>query len=478
MVVRGVPHRIAKDGWWLDDADPPKGIRPSIVLILVLLAADLLIWGFRPGLGIAVWMILAGAAVALTVYGSISRRPLLIASCILILAIAPLIEVVQPGTVLIALLGLFAFGVIVARNRLESGVLLQSILRLPVYGIARNVQDILAVRVPSPRSGGLRGAVLDWALSLGLGGLFILLFAAANPVLDQWIAGLAAFPYDFTPDPDRVYFWCLIAWSIWPLLRLKQMMPQLAQSKPARGAALRSGFVNMRSVRRALIVFNLIFAVQTVLDAGYLWGGVALPDGMSYATYAHRGAYPLLATAILAGVFALISQPYLGRRFDVRLLLYVWVGQTVALVISSVLRLDLYVDVYGLTRLRFSAFVWMTVVALGLVLIIMQMAGRHTIRWFLERAFGLAIMSIYLCNLVNIDGLIARHNLADPRPGDVYICELGEGAVPAIRAYELRTGRVVCHSRQPYLSARGDWREWGYRNARLHLSLAALEEQQ
>ena len=47
---------------------------------------------------------------------------------------------------------------------------------------------------------------------------------------------------------------------------------------------------------RSLILFNALFALQTVLDLTYLWGGASLPDGMSHAEYAHRGAYPLIAT--------------------------------------------------------------------------------------------------------------------------------------------------------------------------------------
>ena len=54
-------------------------------------------------------------------------------------------------------------------------------------------------------------------------------------------------------------------------------------------------------------MFNALFAVQTVLDLTYLWGGVALPDGMTYATYAHRGAYPLIVTALLAAGFVLVD---------------------------------------------------------------------------------------------------------------------------------------------------------------------------
>ena len=43
------------------------------------------------------------------------------------------------------------------------------------------------------------------------------------------------------------------------------------------------------------------------MDFVYLWGGKTLPDGMSYAEYAHRGAYPLIATALLAGAFVLVA---------------------------------------------------------------------------------------------------------------------------------------------------------------------------
>ena len=63
--------------------------------------------------------------------------------------------------------------------------------------------------------------------------------------------------------------------------------------------------VNVASVANALVCFNLILGVQTVMDGLYLWTGASLPPGMALASYAHRGAYPLLATALLAEAFAL-----------------------------------------------------------------------------------------------------------------------------------------------------------------------------
>ena len=57
--------------------------------------------------------------------------------------------------------------------------------------------------------------------------------------------------------------------------------------------------------------------MQTGLDLAYLWGGLALPDGMSHAEYAHRGAYPLVVTALLAAGFVLIAMRPERARADI-----------------------------------------------------------------------------------------------------------------------------------------------------------------
>ena len=92
----------------------------------------------------------------------------------------------------------------------------------------------------------------------------------------------------------------------------------------------------------AVILFNLLFLLQNVLDIEYLWSGAALPAGMSYAEYAHRGAYPLILTALLAGLLTLIAfrRQSTGAGWKwARILVYVWLLQNVFLVASSLLRL-------------------------------------------------------------------------------------------------------------------------------------------
>ena len=63
------------------------------------------------------------------------------------------------------------------------------------------------------------------------------------------------------------------------------------------------GLFGEKAVFRALLSFNGLFAVQNGMDAAFLWGRAGLPEGLTYAAYAHRGAYALIVTALLAAAF-------------------------------------------------------------------------------------------------------------------------------------------------------------------------------
>jgi hypothetical protein len=205
---------------------------------------------------------------------------------------------------------------------------------------------------------------------------------------------------------------------------------------------------------------------------------------MTYANYAHRGAYPLLFAALLAGGFALLTQPFLVGRPVLRMLLLIWVAQTALLVASSMLRLDLYIEAYSLTRLRFAAFVWMGVIGGGLVLMLWQILRGFGPGWLMMRATELGVIALYVCSLINVDGLVARHNLRDVPLTDYqremdnyYVCRLGEGAVVAIARHDAENKEPLCIGSygNPNITTPFDWREWGYRNARLRSKLTQIE---
>ena len=164
------------------------------------------------------------------------------------------------------------------------------------------------------------------------------------------------------------------------------------------------------AIRNSLIVFNLLFAVQTVMDLLYLWGGVRLPDGMSHADYAHRGAYPLILTALLAAAFVLAAMRRggpAGQSSLIRRLVYLWIGQNVLLVISSILRLDLYVQVYSLTEMRIAAGIWMGLVAAGLVLILARIVLGRSNTWLVTMNLATLGITLYACAFLDFSAMIA-----------------------------------------------------------------------
>ena len=67
-----------------------------------------------------------------------------------------------------------------------------------------------------------------------------------------------------------------------------------------------------------------------------------------------------------------------------RALVFLWVGQNVLLVVSSILRLDLYVETYLLTYWRVAAFIWMLIVAVGLILIVVRIVTYRSNAWLIS----------------------------------------------------------------------------------------------
>src|SRR5690606_37438910 len=220
-------------------------------------------------------------------------------------------------------------------------------------------------------------------------------------------------------QPGRIVLGIVIAVMTWPLLRPKLLPWPRAREMQGPYRPRAEGLLFGRAaILRSLLVFNALFAVQTVLDGVYLWGGIRLPDGLSYADYAHRGAYPLVATALLAAAFVLAAMRRGGPAEAsplIRRLVYLWIAQNVLLVISSILRLELYVQVYSLTELRIAAGIWMGLVAVGLLLILVKIRRRRNNRWLITSNLVALGVTLWGCSFVDFSSVIAQVNTENSR---------------------------------------------------------------
>jgi hypothetical protein len=476
----------------------PEARQWAAGLALVVIA-DLLFWPHEPGIALSIFYLAIAAAILLLRGRKALTRPVIFATSVALAGALPLIETPSWTGFLSATFGITILA-LAAQNRLPRHItdLPAVLVRFGVLTPVRFATDALnGVSRGLERGFGRNVAIgiLKWIVPLALAGIFVLLFSAANPLIESALQAVNLDALLSLFEPLRVILWGLAIAFAWPFLRPKLLRwrkavevqgPQLPRAESivfGRGAILRS-----------LLVFNAIFAIQTLLDLTYLWGGLALPEGMTYASYAHRGAYPLIVTALLAAGFVLAALRPGGAAEQsplIRRLVYLFIAQNVLLVVSSILRLDLYVEVYSLTELRVAAGIWMGLVAVGLVLILARIALRKSNKWLVATNLASLGLTLYACSFVDLQALIARFNVEHSQdltgqgaPLDTaYLWQLGPAVIPALDDLLARGGDIprdqqevfaaIRHEFAARFAARSrDWRSWTLRDWRLEQYLA------
>jgi hypothetical protein len=354
-------------------------------------------------------------------------------------------------------------------------------------------------RVTPPGKTPWRSLLAMAALPLGGGAVFLALFASANPIIAGVLSGIRLPPITFL-SVFRALFWMVVFMAVWATLRPSRR-PRLTGSlaspwaSPARSsqAPVRS----VTSVTLALIVFNALFAVENALDLTFLWGGAGLPSGMTLAQYAHRGAYPLVFTALLAGGFSLLvlrEGSAMSARSLIRWLVGLWVAQNVLLSASSILRTVDYVEAYSLTRFRIAALLWMGLVTLGLVLIGWRMLRGKSRAWLINAnalVLGVVLTAVSVGDLGAIAASWNVHHARDAggTGADLDVCylrTLGPSALLQVMALEQRKLSPDLHARLAGVqqddlvlveSTQRNWHRWTLRGARrLNAALALLHQ--
>lgn len=446
----------------------PHGLHPALRVFglrlacaVALVALGDFLWRGPAGASLVLLVLSVAIATIVTNARRIQGRTLALAFAALVAGALPLVMDVGILPVLFAAGGLAVFALLLTGQGTPGW------LRRPVdaallwfSGPRRLFWDCMVALEALAETGWGRSIfsvarLAGWIVPVGLLGVFLILFADANPVMLRGLMSLD--PAAWLPrfEFSRVFTWIVILLLVWPFLHVRLMPKAWSRAlagfapQPARPSAdsgrpsvsLQDLLLSREAVLRSLVLFNLLFAMQTGLDALYLWGGAALPEGMTYASYAHRGAYPLIVTALLAATFVLVAMRPNGPAGNsslLRGLVHLFVAQNVGLVLSAILRLDLYVSVYSLTDWRVAAFIWMGLVAIGLVLIAARIALRQSNSWLVGANLIAATATLYCCCFVNFAALIANYNVdhfakGTSRSLDLpYLASLGPDAIPAI----------------------------------------------
>ncbi|MFE3830722.1 DUF4153 domain-containing protein [Streptomyces sp. NPDC059092] len=435
------PRRGEPPAWMAEvRPDPPARIRTATlwsVVATALLSALLLRDGLGPNLLIVAVPAALAAFFAAQAAGRLPRPWTLVWAVggLALLAVPALRDAGLPtflAVVSAAALGALALG----GSRTWTGVL----LGLPGLFGAAGPGTVWALRGLRERAGGTRGRVAPVlravAVSVALLIVFGALFASADAAFAEILGSL-------TPDvsvsegPWQVVLFALGLFGALAAAHTAASPPRWDR------VTVRPGRPRGRTEwALPLIVLNLLFAAFIAVQLVVLLGGydkVLTETGLMPAEYARQGFWQLLWVTVLVLVVMVVAvrwAPRGGARDGalVRTVLGALGMLALVVVAAALRRMDLYVDAFGLTRLRVS--VTAVELWLGLVIVLMLVAGATRGRW-LPRAVAASVgAGVLTFGLVSPDALVAERNVQRyERTGKIdaeYLRELSADAVPAL----------------------------------------------
>lgn len=165
-----------------------------------------------------------------------------------------------------------------------------------------------------------------------------------------------------------------------------------------------------------LVLINVIYAVFSVIQFAYLFGGSSfvLPSSYTYAEYARRGFFELVVVSIINFSILLFGIVFVKKENKkiftaIRAFLTLLVVFTFVLLASAFYRMLVYEQAYGFTYLRVFVQTFMIMLFfLSIVNIIYIWYSKIPI---IKSYFIISLAVYIIMNFANVDVVIAKNNI-------------------------------------------------------------------
>ncbi len=277
-------------------------------------------------------------------------------------------------------------------------------------------------------------------LSLPVLFVFLLLFSSADAVFRQYTSSLFAFDV----NPETVFRLGLVGFvaslfsGAYALIFMPTSLPSThdAKSKSTFELGATEALIMLGSV-------SLLFFAFVAVQLTYLFGGAEQisTTGYTYAEYARKGFFELIAVAAIALLLIWAIKRVTNFSVQVRAKQFKWLSailvvEVMLIMASAHMRLSLYEDAYGFTMLRLVSHVFILWLAVAFVLLLVNIIREMNENQFAYHLFASAICFFAIFNLINPDAFIARQNI--DRFNDTgkldfyYLRTLSDDAVPEV----------------------------------------------
>lgn len=213
------------------------------------------------------------------------------------------------------------------------------------------------------------------------------------------------------------HFFVILAVSIYAICFLWSILKSYdEEKKPSYSKIKWKKFLDPVVLITIISLLNIVYTVFSVIQFTYLFWGETfiLPSSYTYAEYARRGFFELVAVSVINFIIILIAVSFIRKEnrkvhLASKVLLSLLVGLTFVLLISAFYRMVIYEKAYGFTYLRI--FVQAFMVLLLFLFIINIIYIWYTKLPIIKSYFVMTLMVYMVLNFSNVDRVIARNNI-------------------------------------------------------------------
>jgi len=269
--------------------------------------------------------------------------------------------------------------------------------------------------------------------------VFILLFSSADLIFQKYISDLISI------DNELEIIFRFILILIVTIVFIGAYTYSFREKEGQITAPQKSKNHTVGDIEISIILgsVNALFFIFILVQLTYLFGGESniSVQGFTYAEYARRGFFELIAVAVISLFLLLTTEKYVIKKetehaLGFKILSTVLIIQVVLIMASAFTRLSLYEEAYGFTTLRLYSHTFIILLAIIFCLLLYKIhkdkrENTFAFRVFLSLALFLAVM-----NFLNPDAFIAQRNIerfASTGKLDIYyLSRLSDDAIPDI----------------------------------------------
>jgi hypothetical protein len=269
--------------------------------------------------------------------------------------------------------------------------------------------------------------------------VFLLLFSSADLIFRKYVSELISI------DNELVIIFRFILILIVTIVFIGAYTYSFREKEGQITAPQKSKNHTVGDIEISIILgsVNALFFIFILVQLTYLFGGesnISTQD-FTYAEYARRGFFELIAVAVISLFLLLTTEKYVIKKetehaLGFKILSTALIIQVVLIIASAFTRLSLYEEAYGFTTLRLYSHAFIILLVIIFCLLLYKIYKDKRESTFAFRVFLSVVLFIAVMNFLNPDAFIARRNIerfASTGKLDIYyLSRLSDDAVSDI----------------------------------------------